>query len=994
MRDILGVWIFGCLIGITNLATAQGPDTLWTKTYGGSYFEEAMSVQQTADSGYIITGYTHSYGAGNSDVYLVKTDSLGGTLWTRTFGGTDSDYGRSVQQTADGGYIIAGYIASFGGYNAYLIKTDDSGDTVWTKTYGGVCLAMSVQQTTDGGYIITGRIYSYGAGEYDVYLIKTDGSGDTMWTKTYGGTDDDYGYSVQQIQDGGYIIAGATCSYGPGDTDVYLIKADSSGDTVWTRSYGGSYGDYGYSIQQIKDGGFIVVGKTNSFGGNKVYLLHIDSNGDTLWTKTYGNWAHGYSVHQTFDGGYVVAGNECPPGESEPDVWLVRTDTLGNILWTRFYGNTLRSGGYSVQQTKDGGYIIGGYTRPSDANRRDFYLVKTNPVWLIEPNGGEHWAGGLAHSIVWKYEGTGEIDHYKLLYSTDGGYTYLDTITSDVTSTDTSYRWILPTINSITCRVKIQVLDSFDNLVLEDASDTNFTIDSSPPNTFNLISPSDSQAISVTKTTFIWEASNDSVSGLKHYEVYINDTLKHTSVDTNWTAYSLKEGWHNWYVLACDSAGNFQRSNETWRFLIDRTSPSTATLILPPDNTYLNDSTVNFGWHKATDNLSGIYHYVLQYALDSGFSQGLAETSLVDTTFIIALTDTIYYWRIKTVDNATNESDWSAVWNFTIDTQTPAVPALISPSDSATISDNTPTFIWSRVTKEALHNYKAGECMVTYSLKGKDKSSEVRYDLRVICSTNSTVYDSIADTTYTLDGSTPDSTYFWQIKAFDMAGNISEYSDSCVFFVDTKAPEICSTTVWVDTSFHGPFPVYSIITDDRRISKAKLWYKTNIDTNWTFVTMDTTGVANEYLAEIPAQPSTDTVLYYIYSEDIAVPPNEAKDPSNAPDSCYSFIARYIGTEEAHKIPKTFFVAQNCPNPFIGSTQIEYGLPKDANVKIIIYNLSGQKIAILVNENKKAGYYTVSWNGTDRAGKKAASGIYFYRFEADDYTATKKIYLIR
>ncbi len=166
------------------------------------------------------------------------------TLWTKAFGGTNEDYGRSVQETSDGGYIIAGYTKSFGAgsYDVYLIKTDANGDTTWTKTYGGsnIDQGYSVEQTSDGGYIIAGNSKSFGAGLDDVYLIKTDANGDTTWTKTYGGSNIDQGYSVEQTSDGGYIIAGYTKSFGAGSYDVYLIKTDANGDTTWTKTYGGS----------------------------------------------------------------------------------------------------------------------------------------------------------------------------------------------------------------------------------------------------------------------------------------------------------------------------------------------------------------------------------------------------------------------------------------------------------------------------------------------------------------------------------------------------------------------------------------------------------------------------------------------------------------------------------------------------------------------------------------------------------------------------------
>jgi len=155
------------------------------------------------------------------------------TLWTNTFGGSDEDYGHAVQQTDDGGYIITGYTRSFGAGSAdiYLIKTDSNGDTLWTKTFGDSLIdsGKSVQQTSDGGYIITGYTKSFGSGGSDVWLIKTDSNGDSLWTKTFGGNGWDYGVSIQKTFDGGYIFTGATYSYGNGESDVWLIKTDSDG---------------------------------------------------------------------------------------------------------------------------------------------------------------------------------------------------------------------------------------------------------------------------------------------------------------------------------------------------------------------------------------------------------------------------------------------------------------------------------------------------------------------------------------------------------------------------------------------------------------------------------------------------------------------------------------------------------------------------------------------------------------------------------------------
>ncbi len=265
MRTIGNPKIWLVMLLFISSGRASGLER-WQKTFGGSGWDFGYSVQQSTDGGYIIAGVTNSFGAAGFDVYLVKTDSSGNRLWQRTFGGINADRGLSVQQTTDGGYIVAGYTDSFGegGDDVYLIKTDSAGNISWQRTFGGRYIdgGYSVQQTTDGGYIIAGWTDSFGAGGYDVYLIKTDPSGNLKWQKTFGGSDAEYGYSVQQTTDRGYIIAGWTSSFGAGGDDVYLIKTDSAGNRLWQRTFGGSNWDRGNSVQQTTDGGYIIAGET------------------------------------------------------------------------------------------------------------------------------------------------------------------------------------------------------------------------------------------------------------------------------------------------------------------------------------------------------------------------------------------------------------------------------------------------------------------------------------------------------------------------------------------------------------------------------------------------------------------------------------------------------------------------------------------------------------------------------------------------------------
>ena len=389
-KKVTLIWIL-MLFWVINLFS-QAPPTLWTKTIGGTSDDTGYSVQEISDGGYIIAGYTKSFGHGWYDVYLIKTDLDGDTLWTKTYGGVGYDAGHSVQETSDDGYIIVGETFTFGAGSSdvYLIKTDADGDTLWTKTYGGTIndAGMSVEQTSDEGFIITGHTRSFGGGAwYDLYLIKTDVNGDTLWTKTYGDGGDYYdgGYSVQETRDNGYIVAGWTVTplgkyY---HWDVYLVKTDADGDTLWTKKYGGIDDDKGHSVYQTSDRGYIIAGQTESFGAGSrdVYLIKTDANGDTLWTRTYGgtNQDAGLSVQETTDGKYIVAGYTKSFGAGGYDAYLIKTDVYGNILWTETYGGSYWDEGQAVQQTSDGGYIIVGYASSFGAGLWDVYLIKTDP---------------------------------------------------------------------------------------------------------------------------------------------------------------------------------------------------------------------------------------------------------------------------------------------------------------------------------------------------------------------------------------------------------------------------------------------------------------------------------------------------------------------------------------------------------------------------------------------------------------------------------------
>ena len=307
--------------------TNANGDPVWTKTFPNSFPDLAYAVKQTFDGGFIITGEAYSFGLGSSDFYLIKTDFLGNTQWIKAYGSNDGENGLALQQTSDMGYIIAGFTLGFGGYRVFVVKTDSNGDTLWTKGYGGgnYSIAYSVQQTSDGGFIITGATDS--SGSRDVYLIKTDNIGNIMWAKSYGGPADDYGKAVKQTSDGGYIVTGYYTDNISTDESVYLIKTDANGDTLWTKTFGGASFDEGNSVQQTDDGGYIISGHTYSFGSpsGSTYLIKTDNNGSVEWSnKYYFGVEINNSLEITSDKGFIIVGSVTNYA------YLIKTDSMGN----------------------------------------------------------------------------------------------------------------------------------------------------------------------------------------------------------------------------------------------------------------------------------------------------------------------------------------------------------------------------------------------------------------------------------------------------------------------------------------------------------------------------------------------------------------------------------------------------------------------------------------------------------------------------------------
>jgi predicted secreted protein len=373
--------------------TAEASQMMWSQAYGGANEDASTSLVQTADGRYALVGFTQSFGNGDTDAWLVKTDEYGNMEWNKTYGETESEEdATSLIQTLDGGYAFAGSKAKGTNpwsieYDAWLVKTDETGNIEWSRIYGGTGSDsfFSLIQTAEGDFVLAGSTTSFGAGDKDFWLIKTDSSGSTEWNRTYGSSDVETNpYALVQTSDGGFALAGQAFPFGGSYCDSWLVKTDGYGNMEWNRKYGGTGMDYATSLVQTADGGFALAGCTDSVGagGYDFWLIKTDSYGNVKWNQTYGTEYQDTnpSLVQTLDGGFALAGYTNP---DLADLMLVKTDSFGNIEWNQTYHGQAVSGLPSLVQTLDGGFALAGAKGFRSVNSDDFWLIKTNEYGIV-----------------------------------------------------------------------------------------------------------------------------------------------------------------------------------------------------------------------------------------------------------------------------------------------------------------------------------------------------------------------------------------------------------------------------------------------------------------------------------------------------------------------------------------------------------------------------------------------------------------------------------
>ena len=385
--------VFTLILPMAGYSQELPPDTLWTNSFGEEGDEAAYSITLTEDGGYLMAGYTTSWGI-SGDVYTVKTDDEGNLEWQNWYGSYYLDEVQSVRATSDGGYILLGMTNLFSPTREdfYLLKLDSAGDTLWTKIIGGGSsdVGKSLVETIDGGFILTGRTESFGAVWSDIWLVKTNSEGDSLWTKSYGGAgfSDDIGYEVRQLTDGGYIILGTTQTTSIDSSFIWLLRTDADGDTLWTNKYGHHEYNGAYSLEVTSDGGFIIAGYSQplSGGSSDIYILKTDGEGNELWSQIYGGNSSdtGLSVVETLDGGYLAAGETFSFGSGMNDAILIKYSQDGEFIWEKTIGGLGGEKAFDLLATADGGITFTGQIKSSVMEFGDSWIVRLTNHPIIE----------------------------------------------------------------------------------------------------------------------------------------------------------------------------------------------------------------------------------------------------------------------------------------------------------------------------------------------------------------------------------------------------------------------------------------------------------------------------------------------------------------------------------------------------------------------------------------------------------------------------------
>ena len=919
MMNLIKYAIIGILVLLPSISYAQ-PDILWSRLYGGDSPDAFYHMQETSDSGFIMTGPTESFGAESSDYWVVKTNSLGDTLWTYQFRGSSIDVAYGIRELSDSGFALLGTSRSFGGFDAdvYLIKLDRNGAPLWSRVYGGDFsdYGYSLIELEDKSLIITGKTISF-SNEWLLYLIRIDSSGDTLWTKTYGGDiSEEGGVKIKQTSDDNFIIIGFAESFGAGLEDYWLVKINQDGDTLWTRTYGGTKSDVGLDLVQTPDSGFILVGYTESYGNGKddVWIIRTDSIGDTLWTKTYGGTLRdgAQSITVAQNGGYLITGYHGLSDAGTLQKWLIRINEDGDSLWTkvlRSYGGALRA----AEQTPDGSYAVAGWIKFESSGDihgylakiivRPYTLISADSIWFDSDIDG-YAEGTLDATSSWHAEGT-TIVEYEWSWN------------DQVIGTDSIIKYSLPVGHHTL------TLTTTDAREISSSKEVDITVYS-----FKEALPGPvSSSITSSGDSLFFGFDNNRVHRWKKN----GEMLPSIDVDgVIQNAITVGDN-SNFYIPTRDS-GLFAfdiDGNLLYRVPIGRiyeVSPA-----LSRDGTlYIGNTSGDFYSIKADD---GTINWSVNLGVPHIVSPAVNNESVV-------------YLNGPDRDLLAINPDGSILWSFQTGAWISSSPAVDFDDNVYFGNDNNQLFkissagneIWQVVLTDMIHS-----------------SPVVSHDGMVYVKT--------------IDGN---------VHCISSSGEL-------LWSFDTKI-----------TAFRSPFDSPVILSDGRIAvyNSAGEFILLNPDGNidWLF---DTGGaiktppiVTSDGVVHLI---SSGTILYGLALPDYTpgeIAPWHTFQRNNQRTGVQSSLVS-VKDDETKVLPTEYSLKQNYTNPFNSVTTIEFSLPKQSHVLLIIYNLNGQEVERVVDAVQPAGSYTSQFDAT-----RLSSGIYIYKLQADRYSKTLKMVLLK
>ncbi|MGC9367291.1 MAG: C25 family cysteine peptidase [bacterium] len=713
------------------------------------------------------------------------------------------------------------------------------------------------------------------------------------------------------------------------------------------------------------------------------------------WILSDGDYVGTLGSHQIQPYSFVVVDeDEFGFDFSSTDVcylFLADTTRYDQLGYDGEYNN------YSFQKIPNGSAPHDGYDWTSSGGGST--LFDTAATWnhyngdygisFTSPGGGEVWEYLETHQVSWN---SPVINIFDLYYSTDDGSSWTEL---DDNVTGNSYQWDIPNTPSDQCRMRI--IYPSDLAVREISNQFTITTDTIAPSVPSLVAPSSGELFDYTNIFFDWtEASFDNLtagqSQLRAEVRYIieidnqtnfvspvyTDSLDSTEINVN-----LSENvFYYWRVRAFDLAGNIGNWSSYDSFGVDDSPPAQVSLISPADDAYLNSSSVNCFWHSATDNISWVDHYQTQISTNSSFTSVVADTLTSDTSFNINLGDDEYFWRVRAYDAVGNEGSWSAIFSFEVDTDAPSVPSMVMPVNGYISGDSTVDFQWTQASFDpaGLNDDQGFVSSERWDISGSNSRFEplaapVSYIVEIDTNSNFNsplIIDSLSSLNSQYSFSELNGNYYyWQVCAYDGAGNQGNFSSVDSFALDLTSPAIDSTTLWTDTVYTGPFDINTKITDQYGLDTAYILWKVNSDTDWTVAELSA-GSNHWFNGQIPSVNTGDTVKYYIMAWDLADPVNYGYDPAGAPSTFYSFLVGDLGAEEMITKPDNFRFYFSSPSR--NSIIFNLEVPQVTQVNLTVFDISGREVYQPISGMLNPSVYQVEF-------APPVKGVFFYRLES-------------